>query len=67
MSQLRYCYQNKTNNFQIIVVNQLERFLSPGMSVEFEARLEDSITVKDGYITAIRADNIPCRKLIPCK
>jgi hypothetical protein len=66
MSQLRYRYQNTTAKFQIIVVNsvnRLERFLLPGMSIEFEAQLEDYITIKDGYITAMFADNIPCWRL----
>jgi hypothetical protein len=62
-----YCrYQNNTTKFQIIIVNSiniLEKFLMPGMSIEFPAQLEDYITVKDGLVTSIFADNIPCRKL----
>lgn len=62
-----YCrYQNTTTKFQIIIVNSintLERFLSPGMSIEFTAQLDDYITVKDGCVTSIFADNIPCHKL----
>jgi hypothetical protein len=33
------------------------------MSIEFAAQLEDYITVKDGYVTSVSADNIPCWKL----
>jgi hypothetical protein len=62
-----YCrYQNTTAKFQIIVVNSintLERLLLPGMSMEFTAQLEDYITVKDGCVTSIFADNIPCWRL----
>jgi len=46
-------YQNTTDKFQIIIVNTLERFLMPGMSIEFSAQLEDYITVKDGLVTSI--------------
>ncbi len=56
-------YQNTTDKFQIIIVNTLERFLMPGMPIEFSAQLEDYITVKDGLVTSIFADNIPCQKL----
>ena len=62
-----YCrYQNTTTKFQIIIVNSintLEKLLMPGMSIEFPAQLEDYITVKDGLVTSIFADNIPCQKL----
>ncbi len=59
-------YQNTTATFQIIIVNSintLERLLLPGMSMEFPAQLEDYITIKDGCVTSIFADNIPCWKL----
>ena len=62
-----YCrYQNNTNQFQIVIVNStssLERFLSPGMSVEFSAQLDDYVTVKDGCVTTVFADRIPCWEL----
>jgi hypothetical protein len=59
-------YQNTTNKFQIIIINSidtLERLLLPGMAIEFPAQLEDYITIKDGYVTSVFADNIPCWKL----
>jgi hypothetical protein len=59
-----YCrYQNTTNKFQVISVNTLERLLLPGMSIEFPAQLEDQVTIKDGCVTSVLADNIPCWKL----
>lgn len=66
MYQLRCRYQNTTAKFQIIYVDstsRLERLLLPGMSIEFEAQVEDSITIKDSCITAIFADRIPCWQL----
>ena len=59
-------YQNTTAKFQIIIVNSintLERILLPGMSIEFSAQLEDYITIKDGLVTSLFADNIPCQEL----
>lgn len=64
MDQLRCRYENTTDRFQIVVFTGLERVLLPGMVMEFNALLEDTITVKDGHITAITSDNIPCRQLL---
>ena len=33
------------------------------MSIEFSAQLEDYITIKDGLVTSLFADNIPCQEL----
>ncbi len=64
MEQLRCRYENTTNAFQIVVIVGLERFLSPGSSIEFDASPEDSILIKDAYVTSTIADNIPCQQLL---
>ena len=59
-----FSYQNQTTRFQIVSIRGLERYLSPGSTVSFEAFLGDYLVVKDGCVTTCEADRVPCRELI---
>lgn len=63
MESYQFRYQNQTTHFQIISIRGLERYLSPGSCIDFEAFLSDSLFIKDGCITTCEADHISCSEL----